>query len=400
MIGAEKYLARIGPRLNDMIEELKHVVSIDSPTFPGTGTTKVASHFEERYRAIGGEVDRIPGTHGTGDHLIVRFQGKRRDKHKLFLIGHCDTVFPEGEAARRPFIVDGDLGRGPGVVDMKGGLVIALYAMEALFAEGFEDFGAIVVLYNTDEERGNPSSRSLIEEIGKLATAALILEPARADGSVVSARMGSSIGSLSIEGIAAHAGVDPEQGRSAVREVSQQIVRIYNLERPGSTINITGLRGGEHPHIIADTAGCTVEFRAWKQETLNDMLDDLAEITRTPEVDETRIVIKEIGGRPAMETTADTELLLESACRIAEGVGVSFSHTQSGGGGDGNYLAPMRVPILDGLGPVGGNLHTVDEYIELPSLVPRTAMLAGIIECFARGLRPKSPDKTEKQMYL
>ena len=399
MIGSKKLLARIEPRRNDMIEELRHVVSIDSPTFPEAGTTRVASHFEERYRAIGGEAERIPGTHGTGDHLTVRFRGKSPEKAKLFLIGHCDTVFPEGEVARRPFSIERDRGRGPGVADMKGGLVTGLYAMEALVAEGFEDFGTIVILYDTDEERGNPSSRGLIEEIGELAAAALILEPARADGSVVSARMGSAIGSLSIEGVAAHAGVDPERGRSAVEEAARQIVRIYGLARPGSTVNVTGLSGGQRPHIVADAAGCTVEFRAWKQETLDDMRVGLAEIVRTPEVDGTRIAFEETGGRPALEATADTEPLLEAASGIAADAGVPFSHTRTGGTTDGNYLAPMRVPILDGLGPVGGGLHTEDEYIELPSLVPRAAMLAGIIERLAGGLRPGPPGKTEKQMH-
>ncbi len=390
MIGARKLLTRIEPRLGDMIEDLRRVVSIDSPTFPGEGAARVAGYFEERYRAIGGEVDRIPGTHGTGDHLTVRFRGKRQDKPKLFLIGHCDTVFPEGEAAKRPFTIEGDRARGPGVIDMKSGLVTCVYAMEALLAEGFDDFGTIVILYDTDEERGNPSSRALIEEMGELAAAALILEPARADGSFVSARKGSAIGSISIEGVAAHAGVDPERGRSAVEEAARQIVRIYGLARPGGTINVTGLRGGERPHIVADEAGCTVEIRAEKQETLDAMRRELAEIVRTPEVAGTRLTFEESGGRPAMEPGEDTERLLDAAREAAREAGVPFSHTATGGGSDGNYLAPMRVPVLDGLGPVGGGLHTVEEYIEIPSMAPRAAMLAGIIERTASSFRPVS----------
>ncbi len=396
MIGVRKLRERIEPRLGDMIEDLRRVVSIDSPTFPGEGATRVAGFFEERYRGVGGEVDRIPGTHGTGDHLTVRFRGKRTEGPKLFLIGHCDTVFPKGEAAKRPFTLEGDRARGPGVIDMKSGLVTCVYALEALLAEGFDDFGTIVILYDTDEERGNPSSRTLIEEMGELAAAALILEPAREDGSFVSSRKGSAIGSLSIEGVAAHAGVDPERGRSAVEEAARQIVRIYGLARPGGTINVTGLRGGERPHIVANEAGCTVELRAEKQETLDSMRRELAEIIRTPEVKEIRLSFEESGGRPAMEPAADTELLLDAARETAREAGVPFSHAATGGGSDGNYLAPMRVPVLDGLGPVGGGLHTVEEYVEIPSLAPRAAMLAGIIERAAATRRPDSPGNTEK----
>jgi glutamate carboxypeptidase len=400
MIGAKRIREKIEPRFGEMVEDLRQVVSIDSPTFPGAGAAKVAAYFEERYRAICGDVDRMPGTHGTGDHLTVRFRGARPEKPKIFLIGHCDTVFPEGTAAERPFTVDGDTGRGPGVVDMKGGLVTCLYAMEALLSEGFEDFGTIVILYDTDEERGNPSSRPLIEETGEFAAAALILEPARADGSVVSARKGSAICTLSIKGVAAHAGVDPDRGRSAVEEISRQIVRYYALARPAGTMNVTGLSGGELPHIIADAASCTVEIRAEKQETLDRMRSELAEIIRSPEVEGTTLTFEEEGGRPAMEATEDTGELLKIAEEAASGAGVAFSHTGTGGGSDGNYLAPMRVPVLDGLGPVGGNLHTDEEYIELLSLVPRAVMLAGIIERVASGIRPESPDKTERQMYL
>jgi glutamate carboxypeptidase len=400
MIGAKKLRERIEPRQSEIIEDLKQVVSIDSPTFPGEGTTKVASYFEARYRNIGGDVDRIPGTHGVGDHLTIRFRGKRLDKPKLFLIGHCDTVFPEGEVARRPFTITGERAMGPGIIDMKGGLVTCLYAIEALLAEGFDDFGTIAILYDTDEERGNPSSRGLIEEMGEFAAAALILEPARADGSIVSARMGSAIGTISIEGIAAHAGVDPERGRSAVEEVARQIVRAYDLVRPGGTLNVTGLSGGERPHIVADQAGCMIEIRAWQQETLDAMRNDLAKNIQTPNVDGTHLSFSEGGERPAMETGEETETLLSLAEEIASDAGVSFSHTRTGGGSDGNYLTPMRVPVLDGLGPVGGGLHTVDEYIELPSLVARTAMLAALIERISSGIRPDSPDKTEKQMFL
>ncbi|MEE9274694.1 MAG: M20/M25/M40 family metallo-hydrolase, partial [bacterium] len=224
MIGPEALRARLAPRRAEMIEELRRVVSIDSPTFsaageapavgtaPATGsapaagavtapgTTEVAASFGPRYAALGAEVETLPGSHGTGDHLLVRFRGSRAGGPKIFIIGHCDTVFPEGEAARRPFTVEGEVGRGPGVADMKGGLVTCLFAMEALMAEGFGDFGEIVILYDTDEERGNPSSRAHIEALGRDAAAALILEPARRDGSLVTSRRGSFYGEMRVRG--------------------------------------------------------------------------------------------------------------------------------------------------------------------------------------------------------
>ena len=380
MIGAAAIRKALEARQEEIIEQIAHVVSIDSPTFPSKGTNAVSSHFAEKYRAMGADVEMIPGTHETGDHLLATFHGKREIGPHIFLIGHCDTVFSEGTAAQRPFTIKDGIAYGPGVADMKGCLVVCQFAMEALLTEGFEEFGKISILYDTDEERGNPSSREVIERIGKDAAAALIIESGRANGSTVSSRKGSCFGRLLVSGVSAHAGVDPEKGRSAVHELAHQMVAIQKLEREGGTVNITGLSGGHRPHIVADEASCHVEVRAEQQAIFDSMTDELRRITSSPHIEGTRSEFEILGGRPVMEFNAGTERLVSIAAEIAEDAGVEFIHAPSGGGSDGNYLSPLGVAVLDGLGPVGGNLHTDEEYLELDSIAPRGALLGGLIE--------------------
>ena len=380
MIGAAAIRKALEARQEEIIEQIAHVVKIDSPTFPSKGTNAVSSHFAGKYRAMGADVEMIPGTHETGDHLLVTFLGKREIGPHIFLIGHCDTVFPEGTAAQRPFTIKDDIAYGPGVADMKGCLVVCQFAMEALLAEGFEEFGKISILYDTDEERGNPSSRELIERIGKDAAAALIIEYGRADGSIVSSRKGSYYGKLLVSGVSAHAGVDPERGRSAVHELAHKMVTIQNLEQKGGTINFTGLSGGDRPHIVADKASCHIEVRADRQTNLDSMTDELLRIVSKSHIEGTHSEFKKISGRPAMEFNHGTEKLLSIAAVIARDAGVELKHGPTGGGSDGNYLSPLGVAVLDGLGPVGGNLHTDEEYMELDSIAPRGALLGGLIE--------------------
>ena len=380
MIGAAAIRKALEARQEEIIDQIAHVVNIDSPTFPNTGTNAISSHFAERYRAMGAEVEMIPGTHETGDHLLATFHGKRETGPHILLIGHCDTVFPEGTAAQRPFTMKDGIAYGPGVADMKGCLVTCQFMMEALLTEGFEEFGKIGILYDTDEERGNPSSRNVIERIGKDAAAALIIESGRANGSTVSSRKGSCFGRLLVSGVSAHAGVDPEKGRSAVHELAHQMVAIQKLEREGGTVNITGLSGGHRPHIVADEASCHVEVRAERQAIFDSMTDELRRITSSPHIEGTRSEFQILGGRPVMEFNAETEKLVSIAAEIAEDAGVEFMHAPSGGGSDGNYLSPLGVAVLDGLGPVGGNLHTDEEYLELESIAPRGALLGGLIE--------------------
>ena len=383
MIGGKVLLARLKARLPRMVETLAEAVAIDSPTFPCAGTNAVASLFAERYRALGAGVERIPGNHGAGDHMLARFPGAAPGGPKVILLGHCDTVFPEGEAARRPFTVRGERAHGPGVADMKGSLIACLYAMEALLEAGFRPRGEVLVLYDTDEERGNPSSRPHIERLGGDAAAALVIEPGRADGSVVSSRKGSVFYRLGVTGVEAHAGVDPEKGRSAVVELAHQILRAQTLERPGGTVNVTGLSGGERPHIVAGEAACFIEARAETQAVLDQMEWELLALAKQPALRGTRLAFERKGGRPAMERNRKTDALIGLAAEAAREAGFILIHTPTGGGSDGNFLSPLGVPVLDGLGPVGGNLHTEDEYLDLPTLPERAALIAGLVERIA-----------------
>ncbi len=380
MVGAAVIRQALEARKDEIIEQIAYVVNIDSPTFPGKGTNAVSSHFAEEYHAMGADIEMIPGTYETGDHLLATFNGARKSGPHIFLIGHCDTVFPEGTAAKRPFTIKDGIAYGPGVADMKGCLVTCQFVMETILAEGFEEFAKISILYDTDEERGNPSSREVIERIGKDADVALIIESGRANGSIVSSRKGSCYGRLNVSGVSAHAGVAPEEGRSAVHELAFQMVAIQKLEREGGTVNITGLSGGHRPHIVANEASCHIEVRAERQAIFDFMMEELHRITSSPHIEGTHSEFEILSGRPVMEFNAGARRLVSITAEIARDAGVEFMHAPSGGGSDGNYLSPLGVAVLDGLGPVGGNLHTDEEYLELDSIAPRGALLGGLVE--------------------
>ena len=234
--------------------------------------------------------------------------------------------------------------------------------------------------FNSDEERGNPSSRTIIEKLAKNISVGLIIEPARADGSIVSSRKGSVIGKLEIRGIAAHSGVEPEKGASAIYEITRKITEIAKLKIQNGNVNVTGLMGGERPHIVAEKAECLIELRASEQSTLNKTNKRIKEIvTNKTFIPKTKSTYKIIGQRPAMELNQRTSALLKITEKIYKKARMKFSHTSTGGGSDGNYLSAMGIPVLDGLGPIGGNLHTELEYSKLESIPRRGAILGALI---------------------
>ena len=360
--------------------EIKEIVQMDSPTFPSVGTNQIINYFSKKFTSLGIKNKRLKGTKGTGEHLLATVKGKEKNKNKILLIGHCDTVFPLQTSEQRPFQVRGETAYGPGVADMKSSLITCFHVIEFLQKNYLEKIGEIQVLFNSDEERGNPSSLTIIEKLAKNISAGLIIEPARADGSIVSSRKGSIIGKLEIRGIAAHSGVEPEKGASAIYEITRKITEIAKLKIQNGNVNVTGLMGGERPHIVAEKAECLIELRASEQITLNKTNKRIKEIvTNKTFIPKTKSTYKIIGQRPAMELNERTSALLKITEKIYKKARMKFSHTSTGGGSDGNYLSAMGIPVLDGLGPIGGNLHTELEFSKLESIPRRGAILGALI---------------------
>ena len=366
-------------RLDSLIRTLEHLVSLDTPSDDAAAVARALDFVEERMRALGAQCARL----GAGDILQADLFGS--GSASVLLLCHVDTVFGHGEAARRPFRVEGDRAYGPGVADMKGGVALALSVAEVLQTAG-PTYRNLRLLFTGDEEMGALRSRDAILQAAQGCDAALVLEPGRPGGEVVSARKGVGAFLLRAQGRAAHAGVDPERGRSAVTEIARRIVAISDLNGrlPGATFNVGVFEGGTHANVVAEEAHCEIDVRIARvqdAEVAHELLRRAA--LRASDQDVQLTLEGEFSSLP-MEKGPGTQWLLGHASAAAQNLGFTLKDIATGGGSDGNRLARAGIPVLDALGPVGGRAHSADEYIEVPSIPLRGALIAGIITRIAK----------------
>lgn len=370
----------LNAHLDDYIEDLRHLSGIDSGTYDKAGVDEVQGWFEERFRQLGFETERIPQVK-WGDDLIARKRGGGRGR--VVLIGHSDTVYPAGTAAQRPLSFDGDKILGPGTCDMKAGTLTGLYAMRALDQAGWSDFETISFVIVSDEEIEERHSADLLRAEGPKHHAALTLEAARANGDIVTSRKATRWYKVEAFGKAAHAGVEPEKGRSATLAIGHVIVESFKLNgrKPGMTLNPGRITGGANPNIVADYASAMFDLRAWTNAELEELAGALKRIVETEWVPGVELkLVREGAGMPAMERSAGTIRLEQHAIAIARELGFPLKGAATGGGSDISHAVHKGTPGLDGLGPIGGLDHGPDEYIERSSIVPRTALLAKLLQ--------------------
>jgi glutamate carboxypeptidase len=298
-----------------------------------------------------------------------------------------DTVYPDGVAAARPMRIDGDRILGPGTADMKAGLLAGIYAMEALCAQDYRPFGEVVLLFTSDEETGSAESRGLIEETARRCDAALVLEAARASGAIVAARKGVQEYTLTVQGRAAHAGVEPEKGRNALLEMAHQIIALQALNGaiPNVTVNAGVARGGTAVNVVPELAVLEAEARAFDPGGLAAIDARIRAIAAAPTVPDTTITLIMRKGFPPMPRTPATERLAAMAREIAATLGFDLEAVSTGGASDASLVAGAGTPVLDGLGPIGGDDHSPREWVALDSIVPRTVLLAALIARMAVG---------------
>ena len=379
---ADQLLSFLRSRLDDYLKDLAELSAMDCGTYDKAGVDAVGRIMGEKYAALGFAVERHDGGE-LGDSLVVRWQGG--GTARLLLIGHLDTVYARGWPGEHPFTIEGALARGPGTADMKGGLLSGYYALEALKSEGFDHFAEIAFVLNSDEEIGSPSSRALIAREARGRDATLVLEPGRENGDIVSARKGLASFTLRVQGRAAHAGVEIHKGRNAVHELAHQIIELQALNGriPGATLNVGVVQGGTRPNVVPAEASAQIDVRAFERASLDAIIAAMRECTSSTIVPETTVTLEGGITNGPMERTAGTEWLLGLCREAAADAGFELHDAATGGGSDGNTTAGLGVPTLDGLGPVGGAAHSPREYLEIPSIVPRTAMLAGLIRRIA-----------------
>jgi len=372
-------VAALTAKLDAYLADLEALVSIDSGGRSKGGVDAVNAWLADRLKTLGFTVE-YDRQAVVGDNLLAIRPG--RGQKKILLVGHSDIIYPLGTVARRPIVMQGNKLLGPGTCDMKAGLLAGLYAIEALLAAGFEDFGAIYYLCVSDEETHPRYSLPFIRTVSQQVDVAFSLEAARENGDIVVARKGLRWYTVNATGRAAHAGVEPEKGRSAIVALARQVDALTRLNNPqtGVTINVGNFNGGAEPNVVADQATIRLDLRAFTQAELEATMADIEALFSQPLDDVHFEVIPEpTAACPPMEHTPAVAELERLTQQLAESLGFSVKGAMTGGVSDASYVAAAGIPILDGLGPVGGLDHSPDEYIELDSIIPRTALLAKLI---------------------
>jgi glutamate carboxypeptidase len=362
---------------------LEQMVNIDSGTGDREGLSQMIDLVAADTVGLGFNPQRLTGADGS-EHLYL----SRGTGNRVLLLAHLDTVFGKGTAAARPFTLDGDLARGPGVSDCKSGVVTILGALRQLARMAPE--GEISCLFNTDEETGSPGSRALIEELARDSRAVLVVEPAEKADSVIVARKGIGRFYLETFGKAAHSGGDFTAGRNAILELARQVTAVSALTdlAAGITLNVGVIQGGHRVNIVPDYAVAEIDLRIQVSGQEERIIDQMRRIAATPQVSGVTAKLSGEITRPPMERTTKNLQLYELLRQIGSRHEIKLAPFESGGGSDANFAAAMGVPVIDGLGPIGGELHSEAEYLDLLSLMPRINLLAESIQKILSGEGP------------
>jgi glutamate carboxypeptidase len=388
MTDSVQIIQALNKRKGEMLALLESLVNIDSGTFLKAGVNRVAEVLLPSLQHLGFEIERFSHP-DFGDQLLARKGGS--SGKRLLCVGHMDTVFPEGEAKRRPFRVKGDKAYGPGVSDMKGGIVVLLSSLSALMEADPDLYQTLdlTVFLNSEEEIGSPASTPYIIQEAQAAETACIFEPARPNGHVVIKRKGVAKYSLSVYGRGAHAGSQPELGVSAIDELARTILELHALTNfdDGLTVNVGVIRGGSRANIIADQASAEIDVRVKDQAHIDRVREEFDRICH-PRREGIRM---ELTGGILFPLMLKTERSLELLGLIQEAgreLGVDIDEIPTGGGSDGNTTSHY-APTIDGLGPQGTRAHSPEETVIVSTLTERSAVFALFIEKWLGGFTPK-----------
>jgi glutamate carboxypeptidase len=369
-------LAYTRQHIDATIVQTERLVRIESPSTDKAAVDRCGAELAQLLNDAGANVDTIAQA-VRGDHIRAQFTGTRPGKPVL-LLGHFDTVWPLGTVERMPLTRAGATLCGPGTFDMKAGIAIALSAVAALQGTG-TPHPPVTMLWTTDEEIGSGTSRALIEHEAQQSQAVLVLEPALPGGGLKTARKGCGEFHLTVHGIAAHAGLDPGKGASAIHELAQQIAAVERLQdlARGISVNVGIISGGSRPNVVAEQARAIVDVRSPTRDGAEAV--EAAIRGLHPTRVGTRLTVQGGFDRPPLERTAGVARLFGVAARVAAELGADVQEGSAGGGSDGNFTGALGVPTLDGLGATGDGAHAAHEHIELDTLPFRVALVAGII---------------------
>jgi glutamate carboxypeptidase len=376
-----KILRLLKSREAEMVRTLGLFVRCESPSHDKRAVDRFGEIVAAQWRERDAKV-RVLAVAKLGNQVRaeIDLRSGTRTKQQIMILGHLDTVYPLGTLAKTPFRISGGRAWGPGTFDMKGGLVLALFALDALKAAGIEPAKRLVFLWTSDEEIGSESSRQAIETEALRSDAVLVLEPSFGrDGRLKTARKGVGSAQITVTGRSAHAGVDPEKGVNAVQELALQIERLMKVSNRGLGIAVqtTVVSGGTVSNVIPEHAHAEVDIRfsrAADGPRLNRKLRSFGPISKGA-----RVEIRGGTNRPPLERTAAVRALFRHAQSLMRDMGLPLGEASTGGGSDGNLTGALGVPTLDGLGAVGDFPHSPREHIIIRALPERAALLAGLL---------------------
>lgn len=361
-------------RQESMVQMLRELVHLESPSDDRQAVNQVAERMAAAFEQLGGRSERLAQI-AFGDHLRVEWGA---GEGQILLLGHMDTVWPVGEIDERPFEVEGRRATGPGIFDMKGGLVVGVYALAALHDLGLAPRQRLVFVLNSDEEWGSPTSRSLIEEEGRRSEAVLVLEPSR-EGALVIWRKGVGRFEMEVQGMASHAGAAHERGVSAVEELARQVLDLEAMTDygRGTTVNVGVVQGGSKVNVRPASAWAEIDVRVTTADEGERMTRAI--LGQRPHNREATLVVSGRMNRPPWEVSPQSSELFERARRVGKRLGMDLEPAGTGGASDGNFTAALGIPTLDGLGVVGNDAHALNEWVDLSSLPHRAALLAELL---------------------
>jgi glutamate carboxypeptidase len=383
----QRLLHEVRWRRDQFLSVLESLCRAESPSLDAHRQQAVHAVLAANLDALGYEVRELPGVR-SGGHLYARPRRRNRGTGVQLLLGHYDTVWPAGTLATMPFGFEGDRARGPGVYDMKGGLAQIVVALASLRGLAIEPELTPVVLVNADEEVGSRESGRYVRRLARIADRALVLEPSLGiEGRLKTERKGVARYTVVVHGRAAHAGLDPGAGASAILELSHVIQALFALNDParGITVNVGTIDGGLRPNVVAAESRAVVDVRtrsAADAERVDASIRQLQPVTPG-----TSLSIEGGPGRPPLEPTPRNQALFETAQALGQHLGMTLDGGTAGGGSDGS-TASLHTATLDGLGPVGDGAHAAHEYLEIGPTLDRAALLALLLvapACRAQG---------------
>lgn len=356
---------------------LRRWVECESPSYDAPAVDGMAKMAAAAFAGLGADVEILPGEQGFGDCVRAQFLIAGESGNGILIMGHLDTVHPPGMLKEMPWREENGHCHGPGILDMKGGIVLTLEAIAALHRAGLTPPLPVTVLLNSDEEVGSPSTRDLVEAEARRHRYVLIPEPARRSGAVVVGRHAVSRYTLRTHGRPAHAGLRLNEGRSAIQEMAHQIIAIDRLSTPDCTFSTGVVRGGQWVNCVARDCDAEILSVSTSETALERGRQILADLRPTAPGSQVELIQGPV--RPFWHTSPGDRALFETASRIAVDLGFDLAGEVSGGGSDGNFTGAIGIPTLDGLGARGDFLHTRDEYIVVDSFAERARLMAGLL---------------------